>query len=124
MDCAYTETQNEIRASVRRVCDSFGLDYWRGCDEDGADPNDFVKTMTEADWLAALIPEVDGGSGLSLLDACVILEEINRSGGNGAARHAQMYTMASILRDGSEAQKRATIFPELRGATSVFRRLV
>jgi acyl-CoA dehydrogenase len=106
MDFAYTETQNEIRASVRRVCDSFGLDYWRRCDEEDAYPKDFVNTMTESGWLAALIPEAYGGSGLSLLDACVILEEINRSGGNGAACHAQMYTMASILRHGSEAQKR------------------
>jgi acyl-CoA dehydrogenase len=106
MDFAYTETQNEIRASVRRVCHSFGPDYWRRCDEEGDYPTDFVNAMTKAGWLAVLIPEAFGGSGLSLLDACVILEEINRSGGNGAACHAQMYTMASILRHGSEAQKR------------------
>jgi acyl-CoA dehydrogenase len=106
MDFTYTETQNEIRAAVRRVCDSFGLDYWRRCDEEAAYPKDFVNAMTAAGWLAALIPEAYGGSGLSLLDACVILEEINRSGGNAAACHAQMYTMASILRHGSEAQKR------------------
>jgi acyl-CoA dehydrogenase len=123
MDFAYSETQNEIRDSVRRVCDRFGLDYWRRCDEEGAYPKDFVKTMTGAGWLAALIPEAYGGSGLSLLDACVILEEINRSGGNGAACHAQMYTMASILRHGSETQKRDYL-PRSRGATSVFRRLV
>src|SRR3546814_6738601 len=69
-------------------------------------PEDFVRAMTEAGWLAALIPESYGGSGLALLDACLILEEVNRSGGNGAACHAQMYTMGSILRHGSEDQKR------------------
>src|SRR6202012_1273032 len=102
---------------VRRVCDSFGLDYWRQCDEAGDYPKDFVNTMTQAGWLAALIPEAYGGSGLSLLDACVILQEINRSGGNAAACHAQMYTMASILRYGSEAQKREHLPRIARGET-------
>ena len=107
MDFEYTSTQQEIREAVRRVCDRFGLDYWRECDETGDYPRAFVDEMTKAGWLAALIPEEYGGSGLGILDACVILEEINRSGGNGAACHAQMYTMASLLRHGSEAQKRA-----------------
>jgi acyl-CoA dehydrogenase len=107
MDFEYTSTQQEIREAVRRVCDRFGLDYWRECDETGDYPKAFVDEMTKAGWLAALIPEEYGGSGLGILDACVILEEINRSGGNGAACHAQMYTMASLLRHGSEAQKRA-----------------
>jgi acyl-CoA dehydrogenase len=106
MDLEYTDTQNEIRASVRKLCDTFGPDYWRLCDERGAYPEEFVVAMTEAGWLAALIPEEYGGSELGVLDGCLILEEINRSGGNGAACHAQMYTMASILNHGSEAQKR------------------
>lgn len=107
MEFEYTSTQQEIRAAVRRICDKFGLDYWRECDESGNYPRDFVGEMTAAGWLAALIPEEYGGSGLGILDACVILEEINRSGGNGAACHAQMYTMASLLRHGTDAQKRA-----------------
>jgi acyl-CoA dehydrogenase len=106
MDLEYTDTQNEIRASVRKLCNSFGADYWRECDERSAYPEEFVVAMTEAGWLAALIPEEYGGSELGVLDGCLILEEINRSGGNGAACHAQMYTMASILNHGSEAQKR------------------
>lgn len=105
MDFEYTSTQDEIREAVRRQCTDFGNDYWRQCDEAGEYPHAFVDAMTEAGWLAALIPEQYGGSGLGLLDACIILEEINRSGGNGAACHAQMYTMAALLHHGSEAQK-------------------
>ncbi len=107
MDFDYTSTQQEIRMAVRRICETFDLDYWRRCDEAADYPAEFVAAMTEAGWLGAMIPEEYGGSGLGLLDACVILEEINRSGGNGAACHAQMYTMASLLRHGSEAQKQA-----------------
>ena len=106
MNFDYTETQQEIRAAVARLCAEFGVNYWRECDEAGVYPERFVQTMTDAGWLAALIPEEYGGSGLGVLDGCLILEEINRSGGNGAACHAQMYTMASILNHGSEAQKR------------------
>ncbi|TWG96383.1 acyl-CoA dehydrogenase [Mesorhizobium sp. J18] len=106
MDFAYTETQEEIREAVRKLCAQFGPDYWRKCDEAEVYPEEFVQAMTDAGWLAALIPEEYGGAGLGLLDACVILEEINRSGGNGAACHAQMYTMASVLNHGSEEQKR------------------
>lgn len=106
MDFEYSDTQKEIRAAVQKLCAGFDLDYWRKCDEDLRYPEEFVKAMTEAGWLGALIPEQYGGSGLKLLDGCVILEEINRSGGNGAACHAQMYTMASILNHGSEEQKR------------------
>jgi acyl-CoA dehydrogenase len=105
MNFEYTDTQREIRSAVRRLCDGFGLDYWRECDEARGYPEDFVRAMTEAGWLAALIPEAYGGSGLDLIDACVILEEINASGGNGAACHAQMYTMAAVLHHGSDAQK-------------------
>jgi acyl-CoA dehydrogenase len=112
MDFEYTSTQQEIRAAVRRICDKFGLDYWRKCDEAGDYPKDFVAEMTAAGWLGALIPETYGGSGLGILDACVILEEVNRSGGNGAACHAQMYTMASLLRHGTETQKQ-TYLPRI-----------
>ena len=109
MDFSYTETQTQIRSAVKALCDGFGPDYWRQCAQDGAYPEAFVDAMIEAGWLAALIPEAYGGSGLSLMDACTILEEVNRNGGNSASCHAQMYTMASILRHGSEAQKRKTL---------------
>ncbi len=105
MDFSYSETQDQIREAVGKLCADFDPAYWRGCDETGAYPEAFVTAMTEAGWLGALIPEEYGGSGLTLMDACVILEEINRSGGNGAACHAQMYTMASVLRHGSAEQK-------------------
>ena len=101
----YTDTQQEIREAVRRLCADFGPDYWRDCDERGDYPDAFVAAMTAAGWLGALIPEQYGGSGLGVLDGCLILQEINRSGGNGASCHAQMYTMASILNHGSEEQK-------------------
>jgi acyl-CoA dehydrogenase len=105
MDFSYTDTQQEIRAAVRKLCGEFGLDYWRERDEAGAYPEEFVDAMAKAGWLAALIPEEYGGSGLSLLDGCVILEEVNATGGNAASCHAQMYTMASVLRHGSKEQK-------------------
>ena len=106
MGFEYTDTQEEIREAVRRLCAGFGPDYWRGCDARGEYPEGFVVAMTEAGWLSALIPEEYGGSGLGVLDGSLILQEINRSGGNGASCHAQMYTMASILNHGSDAQKR------------------
>jgi acyl-CoA dehydrogenase len=112
MDFSYSETQEAIRAAVRRLCDGFGLDYWRKCDEAGRYPDEFLEAMTKAGWLAALIPERYGGSGLGMLDASVILEAINRSGGNGAACHAQMYTMAALLKHGSEDQK-ARLLPRI-----------
>ena len=89
----YTDTQQEIREAVRRLCSGFSGDYWRECDERGEYPEAFVAARTEAGWLSALIPEAYGGSGLGVLDGCLILQEINRSGGNGASCHAQMYTM-------------------------------
>ena len=105
MNFAYSDTQEEIRTAVTALCSNYGLDYWRECDEAGAYPDAFVNAMAEAGWLAALIPEKYGGSGLGIMDACVILETINAQGGNGACCHAQMYTMASLLRHGSEEQK-------------------
>ena len=109
MDFAYSSTQQEIRAAVGELVRRFGDAYWRDCDAREAYPDAFVAAMTEAGWLAALIPEEYGGSGLSLLDACVILEEVNRQGGNAATCHAQMYTMASVLQHGSKAQKEAIL---------------
>lgn len=109
MDFSYTDTQREIRDAVAGLCARFDDAYWRGCEVEQKYPHAFVDAVTEAGWLSALIPETYGGSGLSLLDACVILEAINYSGGNGAACHAQMYTMASVLEHGSEAQKRAIL---------------
>jgi acyl-CoA dehydrogenase len=105
MDLEYSDTQQHIREAVRQLGLTFGPDYWRSCDERGEYPEKFVQAMTEAGWLGALIPEQYGGSGLNVLDGCLILQEINRTGGNGASCHAQMYTMAAILNHGSEAQK-------------------
>ncbi len=105
MDFNYTDTQEEIREAVGRLCAEFGNEYWRNCEIEGSYPEKFVQAMTDAGWLAALIPQDYGGSGLGVMEGCVILEEVNRSGGTGAACHAQMYTMASILNHGSEEQK-------------------
>ena len=96
----------EIREAVRALCAKFPGTYWRGCDRERAYPKAFVAALTEAGYLAALIPEAYGGSGLPLSAAAAILEEIHKSGGNGAACHAQMYTMGTILRHGSDEQKR------------------
>jgi len=95
----------EIRRAVRDLCAGFPGEYWRALEPDGY-PEEFVRALTEHGWLGALIPEEYGGSGLSLTAASVILEEINASGGNAAACHAQMYTMGTLLRHGSEEQKR------------------
>jgi acyl-CoA dehydrogenase len=95
----------EIRRSVRALCEAFPGEYWRAADRDRAYPTEFVKALTEAGFLAALIPEEYGGSGLSLRAAAVIMEEIQANGCNGAACHAQMYIMNTILRHGSPAQK-------------------
>jgi acyl-CoA dehydrogenase len=101
-----TETHPDLRRAVRELCRSFPDPYWRELDAKRAYPEAFVKALTEAGYLAALIPEAYGGSGLGVDDASVILEEINHSGANGGACHAQMYTMGTLLRHGSDAQKR------------------
>ncbi len=101
-----TELHQELRGAVRDLCGRFTGEYWRKVDEVRGYPEDFVRTLTEAGWLAALIPEEYGGSGLKIAEASIILEEINRSGGNSAACHAQMYIMGTLLRHGSEEQKR------------------
>lgn len=99
------EDYPEIRESVRRVCADFPGAYWRKLEDDEAYPTDFVRALTEAGYLGALIPENYGGSGMPLRAAAVILEEIHASGCNAGACHAQMYTMGTVLRHGSEAQK-------------------
>jgi len=95
----------DIREGVRRICADFPGAYWRQLDEEEAYPSAFVKAMTGAGYLSALIPETYGGAGLPLRAAGVILEEIHASGGNASATHAQMYTMGTVLRHGSAAQK-------------------
>ena len=97
----------EIRAAVAQLCARYPEDYWRRLDAERGYPTEFVAEMTEAGFLTALIPEEFGGSGLGLVEACAILEEISRRGAHAGACHAQMYVMGSVLRHGSEAQKRS-----------------
>jgi acyl-CoA dehydrogenase len=106
----------EIRAAVRAACAPFDSAYWQGVERGGAYPDAFVQALTEAGWLAALIPEEYGGGGLSLTAASVILEEINRSGANSGACHAQMYIMGTLLRHGSAEQK-AHYLPQIAAGT-------
>ncbi|MDH4095089.1 MAG: acyl-CoA/acyl-ACP dehydrogenase [Betaproteobacteria bacterium] len=96
----------ELRAGVRALCAQFDSAYWQKVDEARAYPEAFVDALTGAGWMAALIPEQYGGSGLSLTEATVIMEEISRSGGNPGCCHGQMYNMNTLLRNGSEAQKK------------------
>lgn len=100
------EDHADIRAEVRKLCAQFPGPYWRELDRTRTYPDAFVAALTKAGYLAALIPAEYGGSGLPLAAAAAILEEIHRSGGNGAACHAQMYVMGTLLRHGSEAQKK------------------
>ncbi|HZT76627.1 MAG TPA: acyl-CoA dehydrogenase family protein [Vicinamibacterales bacterium] len=101
------ELHQDLRAGVRDLCKAFPDSYWRELDRDRAYPDAFVRALTDAGYLAALIPEEYGGSGLGVTEASIILEEVNRSGGNSGACHAQMYTMGTLLRHGSDAQKNA-----------------
>ena len=104
---ASAETFPEIREAVRRLCAGFPGEYWREKDRDRAYPAEFVQALTESGFLSVLIPEAYGGSGLGLGAAIAVLEEVHRSGCNGGASHAQMYTMGTLLKHGSEAQKAA-----------------
>lgn len=99
------EDHKDIREAVRKLCERFPGEYWRKLDAERAYPAEFVDALTEAGYLATLIPEEYGGAGLTLSAAAAVLEEIQRSGGNGGACHAQMYVMGTMLRHGSEAQK-------------------
>src|SRR5882724_8179397 len=96
----------EYRRGVRELCAQFDSKYWQKVDEEPRYPEEFVKALTDAGWLSALIPTEFGGGGLSLTEASVILEEINRSGANSGACHAQMYIMGTLLRHGSPEQKK------------------
>lgn len=96
----------EYRQAVRDLCAQFDSKYWQALEENAAYPEEFVKALTDAGWLSALIPAEYGGAGLTLSEASVILEEINRAGANSGACHAQMYIMGTLLRHGSEEQKR------------------
>ena len=111
-----TQEQGEIRRAVRRLCTDFPGEYWRALDRDKSYPSAFVAALTGAGFLAALIPQEFGGSGLTLADAAVIMEEIQASGCNGSACHAQMYVMNTLLRHGSAAQKEALLPQIARGA--------
>src|SRR5881275_2342102 len=104
MDFTLPEELTDIRDAVRELCAGYPGEYWRALEPDRY-PEEFVAALTENGWLAALIPEEYGGAGLGLTAASVILEEINASGGNSGACHAQMYTMGTILRHGSAEQK-------------------
>ena len=98
-------TRDQLAQAVRALCAEYGDDYWRAADEARGYPHEFVEALTEAGYLACLIPEEYGGMGLGVREACVVLEEINRSGANSGACHAQMYTMGTLLRHGSSEQK-------------------
>jgi acyl-CoA dehydrogenase len=100
------QQHQDIRDAVRDLCAQFNDEYFRRVDEQRGYPAEFVDALTKAGWLAALIPQEYGGSGLGLTEASVIMEEINRAGGNSGACHGQMYNMGTVLRHGSEAQKR------------------
>jgi acyl-CoA dehydrogenase len=112
MDFSLTEEQRQLGQAVREVCMRFPDSYWRELDAKKQYPEEFVKALTDGGWLAVLIPSEYGGAGLGMVDACIVLEEINASGGNAAACHAQMYTMGALLRHGSEDQKRRFL-PEI-----------
>ena len=100
-----TDEYQEIRDAVRALCKQYPDEYFRKIDEQRGYPEEFVQSLTQAGWMAALIPQEYGGSGLSMAEASVIMEEINRSGGNSGACHGQMYVMNAIVRSGTEAQK-------------------
>jgi acyl-CoA dehydrogenase len=103
---ATDERYSELREGVRALCRQFDSAYWQKVDESRGYPEAFVEALTRAGWLSALIPEDYGGAGLTLTEASIIMEEINRSGGNSGACHGQMYNMGTLLRHGSEEQKR------------------
>ncbi len=112
MDFNLSPDQELYRDGVRAVCTTFPESYWRQVDAEKHYPDEFVRALTKGGWLSVLIPAEYGGAGLGLVEACIVLEEINASGGNAAVCHAQMYTMGALLRHGSEAQKRRYL-PEI-----------
>lgn len=106
------ETYAELREGIRALCASFPAEYHRNVDEARAYPEEFVDALTKEGWMSALIPEEYGGSGLGLTEAAIIMEEINRAGGNSGACHGQMYNMNTLIRHGSEEQRR-TYLPRI-----------
>ena len=106
MTFTLTDEQRALKAAVYELCKQYPPEYWRELDAKREYPEGFVNELTKAGYLAALIPQEYGGAGLGMMEAAIILEEINHSGGNAAACHAQMYIMGTVLRHGSEAQKR------------------
>jgi acyl-CoA dehydrogenase len=115
MDFRAPEEHLAIAAAVRELCTAYPDAYWRELDLRGGYPTEFVRTLTAAGWLAVLIPSEYGGAGLGIAEASVILEEINHSGGNAAAAHAQMYIMGTLLRHGSDEQKQRYLPAIARG---------
>src|SRR5258705_3911631 len=105
MENPYAPTHPEIRDAVRQLCLKFDGAYWRALDRERAYPTDFVQALADAGWLAPLIPEEYGGAGLGIAAAAAVLEEVQRAGCNGAACHAQMYIMGTVLRHGDAEQK-------------------
>ena len=110
-----TDEYEHIREAVRDLCSSYPAEYHRKIDEERGYPEEFVDALTKAGWLAAMIPEEYGGSGLGLTEASIIMEEINRSGGNSGACHGQMYNMGTLVRHGSDAQKKRYLPPIASG---------
>ena len=115
MDFNLTQDQLQIQEEIRKVCHEFPDSYWREMDRKRDYPDAFVRKLTELGWLAALIPEEFGGSDLGITEASIILEEINRSGGNSTACHAQMYIMGTLLKHGSQEQKKRYLPKIARG---------
>src|SRR6266571_5200776 len=109
------ESHQQIRAAVRDLCSRFPGEYWRKLDEARTYPEEFVRALTDAGWLSALIPTEYEGAGLGITEASIILEEVNRSGGNAATAHAQMYIMGTLLKHGSDEQKRRYLPGVARG---------
>ena len=116
MDLELSESQELIGASIRDLCKDFGEDYWQRLDDAEEYPTEFVQRLTDQGWLSVLIPEEYAGGGLGITEAAIILEEIHRSGANANACHAQMYTMGTILRHGSDALKQRWL-PHLAAGT-------
>jgi acyl-CoA dehydrogenase len=112
MKKAESNSYQDVRDGVRALCEQYPDEYHRRIDAQRGYPEEFVKALTDAGWMAAMIPQEYGGSGLGLAEASVIMEEINRTGGNAAACHGQMYNMGTLLRHGSDAQKRK-ILPKI-----------
>ena len=119
-----TEDFSDIRDAVRSLCQGYPGEYWREKDRKREYPTEFVQALTDSGFLAVLIPEIYGGSELGIQEAAAILEEIHKSGCNGAACHAQMYIMGTLLRHGSEEQKILSSVPEYRHAAKFPRRML